>query len=103
MNQLHVTHNQTLSRFELTHPGNRFVGLLGYVDSRTLLSETAAPRVMLFLHTIISDEYDDADMAVYIVRGSLDHARSLGWKVNAVCTHVQQFVDDHPEYRDVIV
>lgn len=41
-------------------------------------------------------------VAARLVRAALDHARERGWRVVPTCWYVAQWIDRHPEYRDLL-
>ncbi|RZL71676.1 MAG: N-acetyltransferase [Rhodococcus sp. (in: high G+C Gram-positive bacteria)] len=106
-----VVHNADRYRFELWFRGE-LVGILGYFDLRHLTESlrihgNTGPKsedvVMSFLHTIIVEEFENRSFAALFVRQALDLACDYRWKVRPVCTYVRRFLDDRPEYRDLIV
>ena len=101
-----VTNNAAQNRFELWLNGD-LVGILGYWDvasdgGRTPVRNGAAP-VVSFLHTVIVEDFGHRGLAAVMVRRALDSARDYGWRVRPVCTYLQQFVTENPEYRDILV
>ena len=65
--------------------------------------EAGRPLIVSFMHTVITEDFGHRGLAGVLVRGALDHARVYGWRVRPVCTYVQRFVADNPEYREVAV
>jgi predicted GNAT family acetyltransferase len=98
-----VTNNAGQNRFELRLNGD-LVGILGYydLDTRGAKRSSAAP-VVSFMHTVIVEDFGHRGLAAVMVRRALDAARGYGWKIRPVCTYLQRFVADNPEYRDLIV
>lgn len=95
--------NAAQSRFELWLNGD-LVGIMGYYESElTKGGRAGRPMVVSFMHTVITEDFGHRGLAGVLVRGALDHARVYGWKVRPVCTYVQRFLADNPEYREVVV
>ncbi|TSD99569.1 N-acetyltransferase [Skermania sp. ID1734] len=98
-----VSNNQGQSRFELRLNGD-LVGILGYYDFDSPPGRRAARHATVsFMHTVITEDFGHRGLAAVLVRGALDHARAYGWKVRPVCTYVQRFVNENPNYLEIIV
>lgn len=99
-----VTNNAGQNRFELRLNGD-LVGILGYydLDTRGVRRPSVGAPVVSFMHTVIVEDFGHRGLAAVMVRRSLDAARDYGWKIRPVCTYLQRFVADNPEYRDLIV
>jgi predicted GNAT family acetyltransferase len=55
-----------------------------------------------FLHTQIEDDYEGRGLGSTLAAGVLDDARAMGLRVKPVCPFIQKFVEEHPEYADLI-
>ncbi|QXF82932.1 N-acetyltransferase [Rhodococcus pyridinivorans] len=97
---LAVSDNADQNRFELRLNGD-LVGILAYYDFERVPAPN--PPVVDFMHTVIVEDFGHRGLAAVLVGGSLDLARSRGWRVRPVCTYVQRFVSSHENYRDVVV
>lgn len=102
-----VSNNAAQNRFELWLNGD-LVGILGYydLDSRARgvgRGGRGGPPVVSFMHTVIVEDFGHRGLAAVMVRKALDAARGYGWKVRPVCTYLQRFVVDNPQYRDMLV
>ncbi|BDB62055.1 GNAT family N-acetyltransferase [Rhodococcus sp. RDE2] len=97
---LAVSDNADQNRFELRLNGD-LVGILGYYDFER--APAPNPPVVDFMHTVIVEDFGHRGLAAVLVGGSLDLARSRGWRVRPVCTYVQRFLSAHENYRDVVV
>ncbi|MGU3437859.1 GNAT family N-acetyltransferase [Actinomycetes bacterium M1A6_2h] len=95
-----VTNNSDQNRFELRLNGD-LVGIVGYYEVEPKGRGRRAP-VVSFMHAVITEDFGHRGLAGVMVRSSLDRAREYGWKVRPVCTYVQRFVAENPEYRDVL-
>ncbi|HEX6310407.1 MAG TPA: GNAT family N-acetyltransferase [Acidimicrobiia bacterium] len=90
---IEVRHNPERSRYELTLE-DRLVGVADYwADGDTLV----------FPHTEIEPPLRGRGLGAELVRGALDDVRANGQRVVARCWYVAQFVDEHPDYRDLLV
>jgi len=84
--------NQDRSRYELSIDG-RVVSVADYVvrgDS------------MIFPHTYTEPAHRGQGLAERVVQMALDDARRAGRTVVPQCWFVAEFIDDHPEYRDLV-
>ncbi|MBY6349411.1 GNAT family N-acetyltransferase [Rhodococcoides corynebacterioides] len=95
-----VTDNPHQNRFELRLNGD-LVGIVGYYPVDAPGRSRRAP-VVSFLHAVITEDFGHRGLAGIMVRSSLDAARGYGWKVKPVCTYVQRFVAENPQYRDLM-
>ena len=87
-----VRRNDEKSRYEL------FVDdrLVGFADFRV------EGRTVIFPHTEIEADRRGRGLGAILVRGALDDVRSTGRSVLALCWYVARFIDEHPEYNDLL-
>lgn len=97
-----VTNNADQNRFELRLNGD-LVGIMGYYEIEGRGRSSAKSPVVSFMHAVITEDFGHRGLAAVMVQDSLDRAREYGWRVKPVCTYVQRFLVDHPEYRDMMV
>jgi uncharacterized protein len=87
-----VQHNTAARRYEL------------FVDGR--LSGVADYRVdgdrVVFPHTEIVPALRGQGMGARLVAAALDDVRGTGRRVVPACWYVAEFIDEHPEYRDLL-
>ena len=90
--QIHIVHEREQQRYDI------FVGSTrgGYAEY------TLDDGVMTFTHTITNPSMRGQGLAGKVVKQALDDARSDGLHVVPQCWFVAQFIDEHPEYRDVL-
>jgi predicted GNAT family acetyltransferase len=88
-----VRHNAERSRYELWADAE----LAGIADY-----DTAGTTVMVFPHTEISPAMRGQGLAAVLVRAALDDVRAAGHTVDPQCWYVAQFIDQHPEYQDLL-
>ncbi len=80
------------SRYEILLDGRR-VGLLDYdLDGAT----------MTIPHTEIDPEYGGRGLGGVLVQEALDDMRRRGLHVRPLCSFVRHFVDQHPQYADLV-
>ena len=79
-------------RFELW-AGDELIGVLAY-----RLHDDAIALV----HTEVSPEHGGRGHAAPLLRGALDEARARGLAVVPSCSYVASYVDEHPEYADLV-
>jgi len=59
--------------------------------------------VITFTHTATQPELRGNGLAGRVVRQALDDARAASLRVVPKCWYVAQFIDRHPEYRDILL
>jgi len=87
-----VRRNDDRSRYELLVDGD----VVGIADYRL------EGRVVVFPHTEIQSSRRGNGLGAQLVQAALDDTRSTGRSVIALCWYVAQFIDEHPEYRDLL-
>lgn len=87
-----VTNNEAAGRYEL-HDEGELVGIADYrVQGDTIV----------FPHTEIDPSRRGQGLGAVLVQGALDDVRPTGRKVVPACWYVGQFVDENPEYKDLL-
>ena len=89
---LEVVDNPDRSRYELRDDGH-LVGFTEYHERG---------GVLVFPHTVITERKRGEGRGAKLVQGALDDARRRGWRIVAQCPFVADFVEDHPEYADLV-
>lgn len=87
-----VRNNAGASRYELVID-DRVVGVADYDDGGD---------VVVFPHTEIAADRRGNGLGAELVRFALDDMRARGRTVSARCWYVAQFIDENPEYRDLL-
>ncbi len=88
-----VQFNDERSRYELLVDGR----LVGIADTRP------AGDAVAFPHTEIDRSQRGRGLGAVLVRGALDDVRRRGTtRIVPQCWFVAEFIDDHPEYRDLV-
>lgn len=87
-----VSHEPERSRYVLAERGEE-VGELTYrrTDDALVLS-----------HTGIAPARRGAGLGAVLVQGALDHLRGDGKRIVPSCWYVAEFIQLHPEYRDLL-
>ncbi|MBA2282586.1 MAG: N-acetyltransferase [Acidimicrobiia bacterium] len=87
-----VQDNAERSRFEIT-VDDELVGVADYrVDG----------DVVVLPHTEIAPRHRGEGLAAVLVAGTLDEIRRRGQTVVPACWYVAQYIDDNPEYKDLL-
>jgi uncharacterized protein len=87
-----ITHEPDRSRYEL-RVDDELIGIADYVVRD---GWGASP------HTEILPTHRGRGLAALLVRYALDDVRRSGRPVVASCWYVAAFIDEHPEYRDLV-
>jgi uncharacterized protein len=87
-----VRDNPGQSRYELLEDGK----LVGVADYRAIGDTLAFP------HTEIVPARRNQGLGAQLVKGALDDVRRKGAKVVPYCWFVAEFIDEHPEYADLL-
>lgn len=87
-----VQNNSERSRYELVIDGD----LAGIADYSIVGDRVVMP------HTEIEQRRRGQGLGAILVKHALDDLRSSGRTVVPRCWYVAQFIDEHPEYRDLV-
>jgi predicted GNAT family acetyltransferase len=87
-----VRDNPDLHRYEIVVDGEQ-CGIAEYMR--------VGDRV-IFPHTVIDPECRGQGLGRELVRAALDDVRTQGLTIVPQCWFVAEFVDDNPEYRDLV-
>lgn len=88
---LEITHNQAANRFE-TSIGSQ-TGYISYQERDGKL---------VYDHTIVPQELGGRGIGSALVKEALDYAREHNKKVVPQCSFVLSYINNHPEYQDLI-
>jgi uncharacterized protein len=88
-----VRRNDSKSRYELWVDGS-LVGVADFVES--------SDGSVVMPHTEIAVDRRGQGLAAVLVRAALEDVRSTGRAVVPQCWYVAQFIDQHPEFRDLL-
>ena len=87
-----VARNDEKSRYEILVDGR----VIGFSDYRLRGDR------QVFVHTEIDPEFRGRDLAATLVEAALDDARANGYRVIPRCPYVAEFIQEHPEYEDLV-
>jgi uncharacterized protein len=88
---VHVTDNADRKRYEARLDGE----LAGFAEYQL------TDQLIVFTHTEVDRSLEGQGIGGQLVRGALDHVRSLGLPVLPICPFVQGWMARHPEYADL--
>jgi uncharacterized protein len=60
------------------------------------------PDAVGLIHTEISPRFEHLGLGVRLVEGALTDIRGSGLQVIPVCGFVRSYIDDHPEFNDLV-
>jgi quinol monooxygenase YgiN/predicted GNAT family acetyltransferase len=75
--------------------------LLGDDIAGTLLYEREGPRLVL-THTAVQSRFQHQGVATSLIASALDDIRSKGMKITVLCPLVNTFIEQHPDYADLV-
>jgi uncharacterized protein len=89
---IRVADNPDEQRYEVIVDG----ALGGFAQYRLL------PGRIVFTHTEVDDAYEGHGVGSTLVRTALDDVRSRGLQVTPLCPFVRAYIEQHPEYQDLV-
>ncbi|MGV9714201.1 GNAT family N-acetyltransferase [Gordonia sp. NPDC003424] len=98
---LRINHSPAQERYEAVlspdsgadlTSGDEVVGYVDYVSE---------PYQVVVTHTVIREQFSGHGYAGQLVRTVLDDIRASGKRVVPVCSYVQRFIQQNPEYADI--
>src|SRR4051812_45827786 len=93
MSDVVVTDNPAESRYEARIDGE----LAGFSEYHLTKAS------IVFTHTLVLDQFEGHGVGSTLARGALDDVRAKGDRtVVPVCPFIHGFIDDHPEYSDLV-
>ena len=87
-----VQNVEARSRYELVLDGQ----LVGIAEYRV------AGDTVVFPHTEILPSFRDRGLGAVLVQQALDDVRATGRRIVPTCWFVGRFVQEHPEYSDLV-
>ncbi|TKV28598.1 N-acetyltransferase [Arthrobacter sp. NamB2] len=87
-----VSNNEVKSRYTASLEGEP-VGIAAYERSDNTIT---------FTHTVVDEEVEGQGIGSTLIRHALDEARAQGLTVVPQCVFVAAFIEDHPEYQDLV-
>jgi hypothetical protein len=61
------------------------------------------PNALALIHTEVDPSLEGHGLGGQLVAAALDDIRERGLKVVPVCPFVRDFIDEHPEYQDLVL
>jgi uncharacterized protein len=93
MSDVVVTDNPEQTRYE-ARVGDELAGIAEYHLTKASI---------VFTHTEVFDEFEGHGVGSALARHALDDVRAKGGRdVVPVCPFIHGFIDDHPEYADLV-
>ena len=86
-----VVHAPDRQRYEIVRDDT----VLGYAAYQN------TDQLIVFTHTEVDSSVEGQGIGGELVRGALDHVRSLGLSVLPICPFVQAWMVRHEEYADL--
>jgi uncharacterized protein len=92
MSDVTVHHDETTSRYEL-RDGEDVVGFASY--------RWEGGRLVMD-HTVVDPEHREQGHGTTLARGALEDVRRRGLRVVPQCPFIRSFVEEHPEFADLV-
>lgn len=87
-----IEHNANADRYEVYVDGEP----AGFTQARL------DGDVVVMDHTEIDDRFSGQGLGGELVGAALDDLRAAGRTVRPTCSYVQRFIDEHPDYADLV-
>ncbi|WP_282004709.1 GNAT family N-acetyltransferase [Propioniciclava sinopodophylli] len=74
-------------------------------DGRTVLGWTTfeeTSQLVVFHHTEVKPRWEGTGLGSKLVRATLDHVRDQGKTVLPLCSFVDEWIERHPDYADLV-
>ena len=89
---MNVQNNKKRFRFEVTFDD----GETAYLAYRWKKAD------MLLMSTFVPAEHRGQGIAAQLAEAALQHAKSNNLKVQVYCPFIKQYMDKHPEYKELL-
>jgi uncharacterized protein len=92
----HVTikNDPEMSRYEAVDEAGVVVGFSEY---------RLRDGAVVFTHTVVDDAFEGHGVGSTLARAALDDVRASGARVVALCPFIKAYIDNHPDYQDLLV
>jgi uncharacterized protein len=87
-----ISHNAEQSRYEIRLDGQ----LAGFAEYRR------RDDSLVFTHTEVEPAYEGQGVGSALVRGALEDVRAQGTTAVPLCPFVKDWIEKHPEYKDLV-
>jgi predicted GNAT family acetyltransferase len=91
--EIEVVDDEAAQRYEIL-VGGRPAGFADY--------QLVGDDVVVFPHTVIDRSMRGRGLAATLVRHALDASRAAGRRVVPQCWYVARFIEEHPDYEDLL-
>jgi predicted GNAT family acetyltransferase len=75
--------------------------MIGDEIAGTIVYEHEGPRLVL-THTAVQPRFQHQGVATALIAGALDDIRTKGTKITILCPAVAAFIENHPDYADLV-
>jgi predicted GNAT family acetyltransferase len=100
---VYTSHDTTASSVHVEHrPAQRRFVLLDGDDELAHTEYVERDGLWVFTHTYTEKHARHAGRAGQVVNGALNMARAAGMRIRAVCPFVADYLQQHPDYRDLV-
>src|SRR5512141_1284269 len=87
-----LVRNDAESRYELW-AGAALVGLIAF---------RSRPGRVVLIHTEVAERFEGRGLGGRLVSGALDDVRARGLDVTPICPFVAAYIQEHPQYADIV-
>ncbi|MGI9017633.1 MAG: GNAT family N-acetyltransferase [Euzebya sp.] len=95
MADVNMTHNQTDHQYQADVDGGKAV-----IDYQ--VDDDVEPTVITMTRTFVPESAREDGVGGELVRQALDDLRQRGQQVEPQCPFVASWIDDHPDYQDLV-
>ncbi|MDL9945179.1 GNAT family N-acetyltransferase [Gordonia sp. ABSL11-1] len=100
---LRINHSPAQERYEAILSSDSTADGSGDEETVGYLDYVSEPYQVVLTHTVIREQFSGHGYAGQLVRVVLDDIRTTGKQVVPVCSYVQRFISQNPEYADMAV
>jgi len=90
---LHIVNNKKDFRFEIAFPNGEYA----FVQYRWLKGS------MVLMRTLVPADMRGKGIGAKLVKYVLDYARSTNLKIVVYCAFVAKYIENHPEYNELVI
>jgi uncharacterized protein len=87
-----VVRNDGESRYEL-RVGDALGGVINF---------RSRPGRVVLIHTEVDERFEGRGLGSRLVSGALDDLRARGLQVTPLCPFAASYIEEHPEYADLV-
>jgi uncharacterized protein len=101
MDNITVVDHAERSRFEARDSGGTVLGFIDYREAR-YTGEDSSPADVVMTHAEVDDDVEGQGIGTQLAREALDQVRASGRGVMPLCAFVQSFIQENPDYQDLV-